>query len=68
LELRKYTDLLTDDQQTPAELAAEYFAAVSAPHKGFVEFAGCHHFVVMNRPELFLRELRAHVLQLFQPR
>lgn len=58
----------THDQQTPTELAAEYFAAISAPHKAFVTFEGCHHFVVMNRPELFLRELRAHVLQLFQPR
>jgi pimeloyl-ACP methyl ester carboxylesterase len=51
----------THDQQTPIELAEEYFAAISAPHKAFVRFKGCHHFVVMNRPELFLRELLTHV-------
>lgn len=51
----------THDQQTPIDLAEEYLAAISAPHKGFVRFEGCHHFVVMNRPGLFLRELLAHV-------
>lgn len=51
----------THDQQTPIELAEEYFAAISASHKGFVRFEGCHHFVVMNRPDLFLRELLARV-------
>jgi pimeloyl-ACP methyl ester carboxylesterase len=45
------------DQQTPIELVTEYFEAISAPHKAFAEFDGCHHFVVMNRPDLFLREL-----------
>ena len=47
----------TCDQQTPTELAEQYFASVVAPHKEFVRFEGCHHFVVMNRPEAFLREL-----------
>jgi pimeloyl-ACP methyl ester carboxylesterase len=51
----------THDQQTPIELAEEYFATISAPSKGFVRFEGCHHFVVMNRPDLFLRELLTHV-------
>jgi pimeloyl-ACP methyl ester carboxylesterase len=49
------------DQATPIELAAEYFAAIEAPHKEFVRFEGCHHFFVMNRPQDILRELRARV-------
>jgi pimeloyl-ACP methyl ester carboxylesterase len=51
----------TCDQQTPMELAEHYFANIVAPHKEFVRFEGCHHFVVMNRPEAFLRELLARV-------
>ena len=51
----------TCDQQTPMELAKHYFANIAAPHKEFVRFEGCHHFVVMNRPEAFLRELLARV-------
>jgi pimeloyl-ACP methyl ester carboxylesterase len=46
----------TCDQQTPCELAEQYFGRISAPHKEFVPLEGCHHFVVMNRPDLF-REL-----------
>lgn len=42
-------------------LAEEYFSSISAPNKGFVRFEGCHHFVVMNRSDLFLRELLAYV-------
>jgi pimeloyl-ACP methyl ester carboxylesterase len=52
----------TCDQATPMELAEEYFAAVAAPHKEFVRFEGCHHFVVINRPHDILRELVARVL------
>ncbi|MGA7538957.1 MAG: alpha/beta hydrolase [Steroidobacteraceae bacterium] len=52
----------TCDQATPIELAEEYFAAIEAPHKEFVRFEGCHHFVVMNRPGDFLRELVARVV------
>lgn len=52
----------TCDQQTPIELAEEYFAAIEAPHKEFVRFEGCHHFVVMNRPHDILRELLARVV------
>lgn len=51
----------TCDQQTPMELAEEYFASIAAPHKEFVRFEGCHHFVVMNRPDAFLRELVTRV-------
>jgi pimeloyl-ACP methyl ester carboxylesterase len=51
----------THDQQTPIELAEQYFAAISAPHKEFVRFEGCHHFVVMNRPDAFLQELLTRV-------
>jgi len=52
----------TSDQATPIELAQEYFAAIEAPHKAFVRFEGCHHFVVMNRPLDILRELLARVV------
>jgi pimeloyl-ACP methyl ester carboxylesterase len=54
----------TCDQQTPVELAKRYFDSVEAPHKEFVRFEGCHHFVVMNRPDDFLRELVTRVLPL----
>lgn len=50
------------DQQTPVELAEEYFNSIAAPHKEFMSFAGCHHFVVLNRPDLFLTELLVRVL------
>ncbi len=50
------------DPATPIELAEEYFAAIEAPHKEFVRFEGCHHFVVMNRPHDILRELVARVI------
>lgn len=52
----------TCDQATPIELAEEYFTAIEAPHKEFVRFEGCHHFVVINRPQDILRELVARVL------
>jgi hypothetical protein len=39
------------------ELAEQYFASIVAPHKELVRFDGCHHFVVMNRPDMFLQEL-----------
>jgi pimeloyl-ACP methyl ester carboxylesterase len=51
----------TADQQTPIELVQEYFDAIAAPVKEFVRFEGCHHFVVFNRPDLFLNELLAKV-------
>jgi pimeloyl-ACP methyl ester carboxylesterase len=56
----------THDQQTPMELAQQYYDAIEAPHKGFVRFEGCHHFVVFNRPDAFLRELLTHVRPLLR--
>jgi pimeloyl-ACP methyl ester carboxylesterase len=50
------------DHYTPVELAERYYARIRAPHKEFVRFEGCHHFVVMNRPDDFLRELVTRVL------
>lgn len=52
----------TCDQATPIEPAQEYWAAIEAPHKEFVRFEGCHHFVVFNRPRDFLGELVARVI------
>jgi pimeloyl-ACP methyl ester carboxylesterase len=51
----------TEDQQTPIELAEQYFEWIDAPHKEFVEFRGDHHFVALNRPDEFLKELVARV-------
>jgi pimeloyl-ACP methyl ester carboxylesterase len=51
----------TCDQQTPLELAERYCNSIVAPHKEFVRFDGCHHFVVMNRPDAFLQQLIARV-------
>jgi pimeloyl-ACP methyl ester carboxylesterase len=51
----------TADQMTPLEPAQAYFELIRAPHKEFVRFEGDHHFVAMNRPEEFLRELLARV-------
>lgn len=57
----------TEDQQTHIALAEQYFEAITAPHKEFVRFEGCHHFVVMNRPHDFLKELLARVHPLVVP-
>jgi pimeloyl-ACP methyl ester carboxylesterase len=51
----------TDDQQTPMELAEVWFTGITAPHKAFVRFDGCHHFAAMNRPDAFLEQLLGHV-------
>jgi pimeloyl-ACP methyl ester carboxylesterase len=51
----------TEDPSTPCELAEQYFDAIRAPHKQFVRFEGCHHFVVFNRSDDFLRELVTRV-------
>jgi pimeloyl-ACP methyl ester carboxylesterase len=56
----------THDHCTPMALAERYFASIVAPQKGFVRFEGCHHFVVMNRPDDFLRELVARVRPLLE--
>lgn len=34
--------------------AEAWFTSINAPRKAFVRFEGCHHFVVMNGPEMFL--------------
>ena len=52
----------TDDQQTPIEPAEAWFAHITAPCKAFVRFEGCHHFVVMNKPDIFLDRLLDHVI------
>jgi pimeloyl-ACP methyl ester carboxylesterase len=52
----------SEDQQTATELAEAYFLEIRAPHKEFVRFEGCHHFVVFNRPHDFLQEMIARVL------
>jgi pimeloyl-ACP methyl ester carboxylesterase len=49
------------DRYTPTEPVEDYYARIKAPHKELVRFEGCHHFVVLNRPDLFLRELLARV-------
>ncbi|WP_395395930.1 alpha/beta hydrolase (plasmid) [Novosphingobium sp. BL-8A] len=51
----------THDPQTPYELAEDYFGRLKSPAKGFVRFEGCHHFVHINQPDDFLRELLAHL-------
>ena len=52
----------THDQQTPIELAEAYFETIQAPTKAFVRFDGCHHFVHINKPGEFLKQLVAHLL------
>ena len=49
------------DQQTPVEIVEDYCNSIEAPHKELVRFPGCHHFVVMNRPNAFLDELLVRV-------
>jgi pimeloyl-ACP methyl ester carboxylesterase len=51
----------THDHYTPLDLAEEYFSVIAAPNKEFVRFEGCHHFVVMNKSDDFLRELVTRV-------
>jgi pimeloyl-ACP methyl ester carboxylesterase len=50
-----------DDQHTLTSLAQEYFAAVEAPRKGFVQLPGGGHCAVLMQPGAFLAELRARV-------
>ena len=56
-EVPMYCLMGTHDQQTPIELAENYFETIAAPQKRFVRFEGCHHFVHMNRPDAFLDAL-----------
>lgn len=57
----------TADQQTPIELAEQYFSWIEAPHKEFVRFEGDHHFVAINRSDGFLTELVARVRPVAAP-
>ena len=52
----------TEDQQTAFAPAEAWFTSINAPRKAFVRFEGCHHFVVMNRPEMSLEQLLDHVI------
>ncbi len=51
----------TADQQTPIELAEQYFEQIRAPHKEFVRFEGDHHSFVLTQPSKFLEELLKRV-------
>lgn len=50
------------DLQAPTSLAQEYFASVEAPNKEFVLLKGEGHTAVLILPDVFLKELIAHVL------
>jgi len=51
----------TDDMMVPMEPAEQYFNEISAPHKEFVRFAKADHFLPLNRPDEYLKELRSRV-------
>ena len=57
----------TADQETPIELAEQYFSWIEAPHKEFVRFEGDHHFVAINHADAFLAELLARVRPVAAP-
>lgn len=49
------------DSITPTSLAQSYLETVTAPEKAFVVLTGVGHSGVLTEPEVFLRELKAHV-------
>jgi pimeloyl-ACP methyl ester carboxylesterase len=51
----------TRDTNTPIEPAEQYLFEVKAPHKEFVRFDGADHFLPMDWPLTFLRELLTRV-------
>jgi pimeloyl-ACP methyl ester carboxylesterase len=55
------------DFMTPIEPAEQYLREITAPHKEFVRFAGANHFLPLNRPDDFLKELLARVRPLANP-
>ncbi len=57
----------TQDFMTPIEPAEQYFNEITAPHKEFVRFEGANHFLPLNRPDDFLKELLARVRPLADP-
>ncbi|MGA3007411.1 MAG: alpha/beta hydrolase [Opitutaceae bacterium] len=57
----------TSDHMTPIEPAEQYFKEITAPHREFVRFEGANHFLPLNRPDDFLKELLARVRPLADP-
>jgi len=57
----------TQDSMTPIEPAEQYFEQITAPHKEFVRFEGANHFLPLNRPDEFLKELLIRVRPLADP-
>jgi pimeloyl-ACP methyl ester carboxylesterase len=57
----------TADTNTPIEPAEQYLKEITAPHKEFVRFEGADHFLPLNRPDDFLKELLARVRPLADP-
>jgi pimeloyl-ACP methyl ester carboxylesterase len=51
----------TQDFMAPLEPVEQYFEEISAPHKEFVQFEGSNHFLPLNRPDEFLKELCVRV-------
>lgn len=51
----------TDDSMTPIQPAEQYLAEIRAPRKEFLRFEGANHFLPLNRPDEFLKELRDRV-------
>lgn len=49
------------DSITPTPLAKRYFDSISAPTKAFVVLKGGGHSAVLTMPDVFLRELIAHL-------
>jgi len=57
----------TQDFLAPIEPVERYFEEISAPHKEFVRFEGANHFLPLNRPDEFLKELCVRVRPLADP-
>jgi len=47
----------TKDALAPVDRAEQYLSEIRAPRREFVRFDGADHFLPMNRPGLFLKEL-----------
>jgi hypothetical protein len=58
----------TADQQTPIEIAEQYYEQIRTPHKEFVRFAGGHHFIALNMADEFLKELLGQFQSSREPR
>lgn len=53
-----------EDFTTPASLAEAYLNSLHAPRKAFATIQGAGHFAVFTQQDVFLKELRMHVLPL----